>query len=145
DQLFSHNVPTVPTYDQAHFPLLFTGQTNRDGTVYNIDASLFDNSENPAAPIVISRPPWGDSIKALLPAGIANPPRVIRWNVLWWGQSNHPNIGINDRSAADIQRQTKHSWENGEDVFLVDWYNTDTAGKSVDDSVADIVAANLQP
>jgi PKD repeat protein len=138
--LTGHNVSGRSNYNKANYPTLFTGKTNHDGTVLSVDSSLDDDSENPAAgntvaPMNISKlNNGGDSIHALMPANW--PGRCINWAVAWWGQSNHPNIGINDRGA-DMAVILQDAWDRGFDVQICDWYDVNTSGNSVDDTVAD--------
>lgn len=113
----AHNVSSAPNYNQANFPTLFTGKTQRDGVVFAIDASIQDDSQNSASPIVVSK----ENVHTLMPAGWSG--RICVHSQAWWGIGSHPNIGVNNRDQPTMTAIMQDLKDNGFDVFIPDWYH----------------------
>lgn len=153
--LTAHNVSGVSAYNRANTSAdgfghkisdNFTGQTchglvNGNPVYSAIDSSIEDDSQNPAGPITINKGPWGDSFRSLMPAGWTG--RIMCTAVFWWGyNSSHPNIGVNDLTASDMQRILQDMWDRGIDCVLVDWYNN-TSTNAPSDTLVALVRDNL--
>jgi hypothetical protein len=113
----AHNVTTAPDYNKANYPDLFTGRTNHDGNWLSVDSKWFDDSENAAAPMTISK----ESVRNLMPSGWTG--RIAMHSMLWWGRSNHPDIGVNDTDPATIKNIVQDMIDRGYDVLIPDWYH----------------------
>jgi hypothetical protein len=116
---------------------LFTGKTHRRGTVFAIDKTLMDDSQNAASPIVISK----ESVRNLMPADWHG--RIAMHAQVWWGLSSHPNIGFNDQDAATMQVICNDIKARGYDVFIPDWYHP-TRSTVANDATVDVVATACQ-
>lgn len=147
----AHNVSGNSGYNKLNYPANFSGTTNHDGTVLAIDPTLEDNSQNPSAGFVGGPPPMvlnkkgagGGSFRDLLPANFAG--KIAQYATPWWGSTGHPNIGINDKSAADAKRILQDMQDRGIDVWFIDWYGQSLTSGAPDDSVVDVWVANMPP
>lgn len=135
--LTAHNVSSSPNYNKATHPTLFTGQTNHDGSVLAVDATLMDNSENASAPMNTSK----ESVHTMLPSTWAG--RIIMYLQFWWGRSNHPDIGINSRDPATVQAILQDIKDRGYDVVSPDWYHP-TLTNVYNDSDLDLLDAGCK-
>jgi len=139
----AHNVSTPLNYNATTYPAqtgtqaLFTGKTNRHGTVFAIDKTLMDDSQNAASPMVISK----ESVRNLMPADW--PGRIAMHAQVWWGLSSHPNIGFNDQDAATMQAICNDIKVRGYDVFIPDWYHP-TKSTVANDTTVDVIATACQ-
>jgi hypothetical protein len=113
----AHNVSNNSGYNKTNYPSLFTGTTNHDGTNLAVDSNLMDDSENAAAPIVISK----ETVRNLMPSGWTG--RIAIHSMLWWGRANHPDIGINDSDPATITKILQDIKARGYDILIPDWYH----------------------
>jgi hypothetical protein len=113
----AHNVTSSPDYNKANYPDLFTGKTNHDGNWLSVDSNWFDDSENAAAPMTISK----ESVRNLMPANWTG--RIAMHSMLWWGRSNHPDIGVNDTDPATIKTIVQDMIDRGYDILIPDWYH----------------------
>lgn len=129
----AHNVSNSPSYNQANFPSLFTGSTNHDGTVLATNPALNDDSENAAAPMVISK----ESLRNLMPAGWAG--RIGCHSQAWWGLTSHPPIGFDNRNQTDMNNIAQDLKDRGYDVWIPDWYGP-TKVSICNDATVDVLA-----
>lgn len=140
----AHNVSSAANYNQASglYPTLFTGKTVRDGSVFAIDASIQDDSQNASSPMVISK----ESVRNLMPAGWAG--RICCHFQAWWGIGSHPDIGFSDRDPATMTAICNDFKARGYDVFIPDWYHptktTVLNDNSVDIMITACAAAGLK-
>jgi hypothetical protein len=111
----AHNCSNSASYNAATYPTLFTGSTNHDGTTSAVNTALVDDSENAAAPMVISK----ESVRTLMPAGWGG--RIGVHTQLWWGQTSHPDIGYSDRDQPTLNNIVLDVASRGCDVFIPDW------------------------
>ena len=51
--------------------------------------------------------------------------RVLAQLLLWFGQSNHMNVGYNSNDPAQVKRQIEDMISRGIDGVIVDWYGPD--------------------
>jgi PKD repeat protein len=133
--LTAHNVSGAPNYNQTNFPANFTGITNHDGNTLATNAALNDDSENPSALMVISK----ESVRNLMPTGWTG--RIGMHCQFWWGRSNHPAIGFNDRDPATCDAIIQDIKDRGYDVIIPDWYSP-TKTSVLNDSDVDNIAAS---
>jgi hypothetical protein len=112
----THNVSDSPNYNQTHFPTLFTGSTNHDGTVLATNPALNDDSENAASPMVISK----ETLRNLMPAGWAG--KIFCHGQYWWGGTSHPAIGFDDHNQATLTAIVQDLADRGYDGTIPDWY-----------------------
>jgi len=129
----AHNVASSPNYGKAAFPTLFTGSTNHDGVVSAVDSKLMDDSENAAAPMVISK----ESLRTLMPAGWTG--RISCYLQAWWGLTSHPNIGFSNQNQTDMTAIAVDLAARGYDVLVPDWYSP-TVSTVCNDSTVDKIA-----
>src|SRR5208283_1069560 len=54
--------------------------------------------------------------------GAGNISKVYVHMVLWFGQSNHMNIGYSETNAAQVQSQIDDMVSRGIDGAIIDWY-----------------------
>lgn len=131
--LTAHNVSSAANYNQANYPTLFTGMSNKDGTTFNVDPTLMDDSQNAASPMTISK----ENLRTLLPSTWAG--RLAIHGQFWWGTSSHPNIGFSNTNDADMTNIINDIAARGYDVVIPDWYGA-TATGAANDAVVDIIA-----
>jgi hypothetical protein len=108
--------------------------TYHDNTILPVDSSLFDDSENAAAPMTISK----ESIRTMMPKGWNG--RIALHSMLWWGRPNHPDIGVNDMDPATVINCVVDMIERGYDILIPDWYHP-TKTTCTNDSVIDLWAS----
>jgi hypothetical protein len=65
------------------------------------------------------------NIHSLLYAGATT--KIFVQYLLWFGQSNHMNIGYSSNDAAQVQRQINDMVSRGIDGVIVDWYGPNNA------------------
>jgi hypothetical protein len=75
-------------------------------------------------------------VHTLLYSGAAT--KVYAHMVLWFGQSNHMNIGYSETNAAQVQSQIDDMVSRGIDGAIIDWYGTDN---SIDQATQLVMAA----
>jgi hypothetical protein len=133
----AHNVSNSSGYNQANHSDLFTGSTNHDGNIIAVNPALCDDSENAAAPMVISK----ETVRNLMPVGWTG--RIAIHSMLWWGRANHPNIGIDDSDPATIAKIVQDIIDRGYDILIPDWYHP-TKTTVTNDALVDLwfTAAN---
>ncbi|MGA8505243.1 MAG: hypothetical protein WB762_06505 [Candidatus Sulfotelmatobacter sp.] len=66
------------------------------------------------------------------------PTKVYAHMVLWFGQSNHMNIGYSETDAAQVQNQIGDMVSRGIDGAIIDWYGP---GNSIDQATQLVMAA----
>lgn len=134
--LTAHNVSTSPNYNKTNFPTLFTGITHQSAalTPVTIDSTIQDDSQNPAAPMNVSKV----SLHTLMPKTWTG--KIINYMQAWWGFSNHPNIGFSNTNATDVARIMDDSASRGFDVVCPDWYGNTFQGGN--DQILDLIAQN---
>jgi hypothetical protein len=64
--------------------------------------------------------------------------KVYAHMVLWFGQSDHMNIGYSETNAAQVQSQIDDMVSRGIDGAIIDWYGTDN---SIDQATQLVMAA----
>jgi|SRR5271165_252947 len=64
--------------------------------------------------------------------------KVYAHMVLWFGQSNHMNIGYSETNAAQVQSQIDDMVSRGIDGAIIDWYGP---GNSIDQATQLVMAA----
>jgi PKD repeat protein len=129
----TQNVSHSPVYDQAHFPAMFTGTTNHDGVNLATNPALNDDSENAAAPMIISK----ESLRNLMPIGWAG--RIACHAQVWWGLASHPAIGFDNRNQVDMDKIAQDLKDRGYDVWIPDWYGP-TKASVCNDATVDVLA-----
>jgi hypothetical protein len=75
-------------------------------------------------------------VHTLLYSGAAT--KVYAHMVLWFGQSNHMNIGYSETNPAQVQSQIDDMVSRGIDGAIIDWYGTDN---SIDQATQLVMAA----
>jgi len=130
-----HNVSSSPNYGKGLAPTLFTGSTNHDGVISAVDSTIVDDSENAAAPMVISK----ESLRTLMPPGWTG--RISCYLQAWWGLSSHPNIGFSNQNQADMTAIAVDLAARGYDVLIPDWYSPTLATVCNDNTVDKIAVA----
>jgi PKD repeat protein len=136
----THNVAMYSGYNQTNFPGLFTGTTNHDGVNIAVNPAFVDDSENAAAPMVISKETVRNYL-ALNPDGSsAFPGRIGMHYQAWWGLTSHPAIGMSDLNSTDVLRQVQDMYDRGYDLVIFDW-NSPTVTTVCNDAIVDLFAA----
>jgi len=130
-----HNVSSSPNYNKALVPGFFTGNTNHDGVISAVDSNLMDDSENAAAPMVISKESW----RTLMPPGWTG--RLLCYLQAWWGLTSHPNIGFSNQNQTDMTAIAVDLAARGCDVLVPDWYSPTLATVCNDNTVDKIAIA----
>lgn len=133
----TQNTSHSMSYDQAHFPAMFTGSTNHDGVTLTTNPALNDDSENAASPMIISK----ESLRNLMPNGW--PGRIGMHSQVWWGLSSHPAIGFDNRNQADMNKIAQDLKDRGYDVWIPDWYGP-TKVSICNDATVDVLAQACQ-
>jgi hypothetical protein len=64
--------------------------------------------------------------------------KIYAHMVLWFGQSNHMNIGYSETNAAQVQSQIDDMVSRGIDGVIIDWYGP---GNSIDQATQLVMAA----
>jgi hypothetical protein len=64
--------------------------------------------------------------------------KVYAHMVLWFGRSNHMNIGYSETNAAQVQSQIDDMVSRGIDGAIIDWYGP---GNSIDQATQLVMAA----
>lgn len=136
--LTSHNCSNSSSYNKTTFPTLFTGITHQNAgatVAVTIDSTVQDDSQNPAAPMNISKL----SVHNLMPPSWTG--RVINCMQAWWGTANHPPIGFSNLNATDVARIMDDSASRGFDLVCLDWYGITQSGAG-NDAVMDLMVQN---
>src|SRR5579862_2099790 len=74
-------------------------------------------------------------VHSLLYPGAAT--KIYAHMVLWFGQSNHMNIGYNSTSPTQVENQINDMISRGIDGVILDWYGP---GNSIDQAALQIMA-----
>ena len=135
-QLTGHNVSSPANYTKANFPANFTGTSNNNGTNFAVDPTQMDDSQNPSAPVNISKLP----VKSLMPGGWSG--KAAIWTEFYAGLSSHPTVPGNEYTNAAATLADIHS--RGYDVVIQNYYGINFSGQP-GDAAMDAIAAHLAP
>lgn len=135
--LLGHNVSSPADYNKTNtaYRNVFTGLSDKDGTVFAVDSSLMDDSCNTAAPVNISK----ISVRSLMPGGWTG--KAMMWTEFYAGLASH-NPGDPGNEYTNAANVVADIVSRGYDGVTQNYYGPSFSGQP-GDAAMDAILANL--